>query len=729
MLSKKNPQTTPSSARRRTTARSETTKLSFEKLEDRKLLATLTVSNVSDLTNGNTNSIAALIANDGGDGISLREATIASNNTIGLDSISFAPAVFSAGSSNVIRLTQGELAIGEQLSINASPDAEVVITGDANNNDVTLAGTHITDVSASLAANAASLNDNSRVIDFSGSIGSLTLTNVTVTGGRATGENADGGGILSTSGTVILINSSVSGNSTSGDLADGGGIRTSSGSILVLNSTVSGNSTSGYSGYGGGIYTDSGEVFLTNSTLSENNTDGTNSDGGGIFTSDGNITLTNSTVSGNQTISAYSEGGGISTYAGSVSLFNSTISSNQTNGALSYGGGIYTSSGAVSLNNSTVTANRTVGENSDGGGIFAYGGDVSIINSLLAGNIVTNSATPDLRPGTNSTLTVSHSLIGNTSGTGITSSTGAGNILNQATFLGPLFDNGGPTLTHAPLTGSPAIDAGSNALAVASTGAPLSSDQRGDSFDRIENGTVDIGALEVQNAATTAAVVSATINEGGVLARPDLWNTLTVVFDSDVTVNAGDLSLVNDSTGGSAVNLSGIGFNYNASTRTAVWNFGTLAPLDAGFYTYQVNAGGSNFESEHYVAIPGDANLDGVVNVLGDALSLVLNLNSTTNLAWANGNFNGDGSINVLGDGLTLVLNLNRDVRPPLSASAFETIPSQATASTASFPLESINDGEEDKDETFTDAIETTSTPPTLTGALDLRDDVFGSDF
>ena len=48
----------------------------------------------------------------------------------------------------------------------------------------------------------------------------------------------------------------------------------------------------------------------------------------------------------------------------------------------------------------------------------------------------------------------------------------------------------------ALLPGSPAINAGSNALAVDANGNPLITDQRGIAFPRIVNGTVDIGAYE-----------------------------------------------------------------------------------------------------------------------------------------------------------------------------------------------------------------------------------------
>ena len=57
-------------------------------------------------------------------------------------------------------------------------------------------------------------------------------------------------------------------------------------------------------------------------------------------------------------------------------------------------------------------------------------------------------------------------------------------------LLAPLGNYGGPTQTMALLPGSPAIDAGNNALIPAG----VTTDQRG--LPRIVNGTVDIGAFE-----------------------------------------------------------------------------------------------------------------------------------------------------------------------------------------------------------------------------------------
>ena len=71
---------------------------------------------------------------------------------------------------------------------------------------------------------------------------------------------------------------------------------------------------------------------------------------------------------------------------------------------------------------------------------------------------------------------------------------GNGNVFTDAPGLGPLANNGGATQTMALLTGSLAIDAGSNALAVNAASQPLQTDQTG--FSRIRNGVVDIGAFE-----------------------------------------------------------------------------------------------------------------------------------------------------------------------------------------------------------------------------------------
>ena len=65
----------------------------------------------------------------------------------------------------------------------------------------------------------------------------------------------------------------------------------------------------------------------------------------------------------------------------------------------------------------------------------------------------------------------------------------------------------------------------------------------------------------------------------------------------------------------------------------------------------------------------GDLNLDGTVDVLGDAFTLISNLNrSDDSVGYADGDLNADGIVDVLGDAFRLIGNLNIEI--PRSASA-----------------------------------------------------------
>ena len=58
-------------------------------------------------------------------------------------------------------------------------------------------------------------------------------------------------------------------------------------------------------------------------------------------------------------------------------------------------------------------------------------------------------------------------------------------------MLGPLQNNGGPTFTHALLSGSPAINAGDPNFV-----PPPLSDQRGSGYPRVVGGRIDVGSFE-----------------------------------------------------------------------------------------------------------------------------------------------------------------------------------------------------------------------------------------
>lgn len=405
---------------------------------------------------------------------SLREVVDLTKGSVGEETITFDAAVFATPQS--ILLTLGEIEIAEAVTIDASAVASVTIDAQqdsrifditATTGDVTLAGLSLTGGRTTVDSTFSDSVGRGGAIRSLTS-GSLTLDQSTVSGNSTEGEFADGGGIYAV-GAVTLIDSTVSGNSTTGDFSDGGGI-SSNGNVTVTQSTVSGNSTAGIFARGGGIRSNS--VELTESTVSGNTTLGVSSKGGGIYSA-GDVTLTSSTLSGNSTSGNQADGGGTYSRFGGATLTISTVSGNSTSGNSARGGGIF-SFQTVTLNHSTVTNNRT--DQASGGGIWNDNDPIVIGHSIVAGNTA-GGGMNDIDPGTGP-LNFDFSLIGDSTALTIV---GNANITGLPANLGPLADNGGPTLTHAPLPGSLAIDAGDPSILFDANDF----DQRGAPFFRV----------------------------------------------------------------------------------------------------------------------------------------------------------------------------------------------------------------------------------------------------
>lgn len=115
-----------------------------------------------------------------------------------------------------------------------------------------------------------------------------------------------------------------------------------------------------------------------------------------------------------------------------------------------------------------------------------------------------------------------YSLIEDNTGPGTRS--GIGNIIGQDPLLGPLADNGGPTLTYLPDAGSPVIDAGDATL------SPFGYDQR--SLDRPQGAAVDMGSVEVRAppVISNLTIAPTPFGEGAT-------STLTVYADQAVTAD------------------------------------------------------------------------------------------------------------------------------------------------------------------------------------------------
>ncbi|AFY81787.1 Calx-beta domain-containing protein [Oscillatoria acuminata] len=229
-------------------------------------------------------------------------------------------------------------------------------------------------------------------------------------------------------------------------------------------------------GPGGGIYNNGGLVQLINSVVNNNFV---SDSGGGIFNLGGEINITASTISNN---SSSLDGGGIWN-SGTLNITNSTISGNSAD---SRGGGIYNESATVNITNSTISNNSV---NSTGSGIMNNNGIIHAKNTIIAGNEDIDVFHPDFSGVLSSG---GYNLIGNTwGGSGFAPT----DILNVNPMLDPLANYGGTTPTHRLQPGSPAIDAG-DATFPSPYISPLPFDQRGEGFNRMVNGLIDIGSYE-----------------------------------------------------------------------------------------------------------------------------------------------------------------------------------------------------------------------------------------
>ncbi|MEX2317165.1 MAG: choice-of-anchor Q domain-containing protein [Pirellulales bacterium] len=260
--------------------------------------------------------------------------------------------------------------------------------------------------------------------------------------------------------------------------------------VFTVNSgktaTLRGLTIRGGNGAGGAIYS-FGHLTVDRVYISDNYGGYT----GGIYQSGGTITVSNSTIANNY---GYSTGGGISLTSSAVGkILNTTISGNSA----AYGAaGLFVGSSTLDIINCTVTGNSAAYA---GGGIYATSSTVTMHNTIVAGNTLTSGSYVDVYGVFQSSS--SHNLIGVIDGSsGLASSTSfygtESNPLNAG--LTALGNYGGPTLTHALLEGSAAIDAGDDAIAAM---CGLLTDQRGE--DRIDDGDgssgerIDIGAFEL----------------------------------------------------------------------------------------------------------------------------------------------------------------------------------------------------------------------------------------
>jgi hypothetical protein len=296
--------------------------------------------------------------------------------------------------------------------------------------------------------------------------GTFTIDDVTLTNGYYSASYAGGGCLLSFADLVIQ-NAIVSHCSAQGVVVISGAM-TVRANLTIVNSVITQNSANGSQFLAGGAAFVQGDLTVQYSTISDNI--------GGAFHTLGNVLIENSTISGNQNKNVGAFGFEAYNNAPTALIINSTVSNNAaTDGGL-YGGG-YTKI-PLTIYNSTIAFNsgRTCS------GLVAYNAPIVLQSSILADNV-----SIDLCLLGTATVSGANNLITNASRV-------PPDTIRDCPQLGPLADNGGPTLTHMLRSTSPAIDTGSNDMA-------LAFDQRGTGFPRVFGAITDIGAVEWQGGA------------------------------------------------------------------------------------------------------------------------------------------------------------------------------------------------------------------------------------
>jgi CSLREA domain-containing protein len=392
---------------------------------------------------------------------SLRAAVQEANALTGLDEI---------------RLPAGTFSLGL-----AGANEDAGLTGDLDvTDDVTLVGAG----EDQTILDAAALD---RYFDHHpGPLGTtLWLIGLTVRNGATSGNGGDGGCFRNPENGVLLFDS-VTVRDCRG-LRFGGAVF-NGGRFETFESSLIGNGDPSLdSGLGGALANvgANARAFLLRSELHSNGAQ----NGGAIYTSadfvnpnTSELRIEHCSIFGN---SARQNGGAIlNNSLTKVYLEDSTVSTNLGG----HGGGLFNDGGGVfNIRNSTIRRNHA---NGIGGGISEVHFNADFIrlrNSILAGNTAVSSG-PDCNLRIRSE---GGTLLGSSSSCQMTSA--GGDLVDVDPLLGPLRRMGRRSWAHLPQPGSPAIDAGANALCSPDdqlgTPRPLDGNNDGQAF-------CDIGAIE-----------------------------------------------------------------------------------------------------------------------------------------------------------------------------------------------------------------------------------------
>lgn len=325
------------------------------------------------------------------------------------------------------------------------------------------------------------------IIDATGLVGAATIAaGVSVSLEGLTLRGASDRGVV-VHGDLSLFASEVSDCSNGGLLVSG-----PSSSLVATDSTIARNTNQLF---GAGLKIDPGSdgAVLIRCDVVDNDQ---GFEGGGVYT-EADLTMTECLVEGN---TAGVSGAGVMAFTGDLRLDSCLIHGNV---AEAFGAGVYARSlASVEIINTTISGNRLM--SGFGGGVGAYvdgnasgrivgctvtgntgapaagllhlfSPAVSIEASIVSGNMDTAGASDIVGSASAPIVSAGFNVVGATSFfTSIPS-----DVVATDPLLAPLASNGGRTMTHAPLSGSPCLGLnGGTTLAVDQRGAARSGSAR-----------------------------------------------------------------------------------------------------------------------------------------------------------------------------------------------------------------------------------------------------------